>query len=248
MVEKEYKMDLHIHTREDITHKTLKYSLRDVIKKAFDNNYKILGFTFHDSTIRHDVEKYFKKGLLLVPGIELTIDNRHILLYSKKFNKYGRSYNYYRNFDKLEKIKDDSLLIGAPHPFYPANYSLRKKTEEYKNLFDFIEWSSVYTNAINFPNKRANIFAKRYDKALLGNSDLHDITYFGYTFTFTDITFEDNWRKTLIKLFEDIRKGYKKYNLSKIGTKPFGMSYFIKFSSKAFTHIVSPKRRKTHAH
>ena len=139
MVEKEYKMDLHIHTREDITHKTLKYSLRDVIKKAFDNNYKILGFTFHDSTIRHDVEKYFKKGLLLVPGIELTIDNRHILLYSKKFNKYGRSYNYYRNFDKLEKIKDDSLLIGAPHPFYPANYSLRKKTEEYKNYIRFLE-------------------------------------------------------------------------------------------------------------
>ena len=52
-------------------------------------------------------------------------------------------------------------------------------------MFDAVEWSYFWTRGANF-NGRAASWARRHGKAIVGNSDLHDLRQLGRTYSLVD--------------------------------------------------------------
>ena len=173
------KADFHLHAREDKQDR-IQYSAKDLIKLAAKQKFSVLSFTFHDKLFYpRDLINFAKKrNIILIPGTELTIHGRHVLVNGiKKFPKI-------KELSDLENLKDEAI-ITAPHPFFPTSTALREQLPLNINLFNNIEYTARYNNLVNF-NKKAASFAEQYQKPLLGNSDCHHLTYFGYTFTQVD--------------------------------------------------------------
>jgi hypothetical protein len=59
-----------------------------------------------------------ERGILLIPGIEVPIDGRHVLVLNPP------SYGVYSDFSSLSKLKCPESLIIAPHPYFPGTTSL----------------------------------------------------------------------------------------------------------------------------
>jgi hypothetical protein len=52
-------------------------------------------------------------------------------------------------------------------------------------VFDAVEWTYFWTRGVNF-NARAARWARRHGKAIVGNSDLHDLRQLGRTYSLVD--------------------------------------------------------------
>ena len=194
------KADFHLHAGEDKEDR-IRYSAKDLVRLASKKGYEILSFTFHNQFFYtkeiRDFAKY--KNILLIPGTELTIEKKHVLV-----NGINELPNI-KNLQDLEKIKD--YVITAPHPFFPSRNALGNLAEKYIKLFDNVEFTARYHPIINF-NKRAIKLAKKYNKPLLGNSDAHSFNYFGYTHTLVDCN------KTVDSVLDALKK--KKFSCQKI--------------------------------
>jgi len=174
------KSQLHIHAKEDYKDH-IEYSAKKLIDRASSLNFEVLSFTFHDSLFyNEEIKNYAKeKGILLIPGIEKKIEGSHVLILGlEKLPEI-------RNLKDLEKIKDKALII-APHPFYPRHYSLGKKLVNNIDLFHAIEFSFFYPKHFNLPNNKAKTMAKKYNKPLIGTSDVHDLRVLDCTYTLVD--------------------------------------------------------------
>lgn len=208
------KAQLHIHSKED-KRDNLNYSAKELIDKAFKLKFDILSFTFHDSLFYpEEIKKYAKeKKILLLPGIEKTIEGNHVLIIGletlPEINKLS----------DLKKIHDSALII-APHPFYPKDYSLKKNLIKNINLFHGIEHSFFYKKFLNF-NKKAIETARKYNKPLVGTSDVHDMRFLDSTYSLIDSK----------KNKEEIIKAIKN-NKIKMVTKPISLKsmFFLPFS------------------
>ena len=88
----------------------------------------------------------------------------------------------------------------APHPFFPASYSLRGRLLEEIDLFEAIELSHFYTRRIDF-NRPAIRLAKETGLPLVGTSDSHVIRQFGTTFSLIES------EPTVASVLQAIRKG-----------------------------------------
>jgi len=170
------KADFHLHTKED-KEDNIAHSAKELIKLAAKQKFSVLSFTFHNYLFYpKDLSQFAKKhNITLIPGAELTIAGKHVLVHGiKTLPKITRLHD-------LEEIKDHTI-ITAPHPFFPTVNALGNQLIEHINLFDNIEYTARYNHLINF-NRKAVSIAKKYSKPLLGNSDCHHLNYFGYTFT-----------------------------------------------------------------
>jgi len=189
------KADLHLHTREGDAF--IAYDARGLIDRAAALGYRVLSITNHDTlTFSRDLERYAgDRGVLLVPGVEATIEGRHVLIHNLDVAP-----ERLRTFADLRKLRAPEWLVVAPHPFFPASYALGDRLLEHLDLFDAIELSHFYTRRLNF-NDRAVRLAATAGLPLLGTSDAHLVRQLGTTYSLVQA------RPTLASVLDAIRAG-----------------------------------------
>lgn len=188
------KADLHLHTRE--RDEFIAYDARALIDRATASGFQVLSITNHDTvTMSADLQGYAReRGILLIPGVEATIEGRHVLLYNVDV-----PLERVRTFADLRRLRRPEWLVMAPHPFFPA-HSLRERLVEEIDLFDAVEFSHFYTRGIDF-NPPAVRLAMETGLPLVGTSDSHFVRQFGTTYSLIE------GEPTVASVLEAIRKG-----------------------------------------
>ena len=161
------------------------HTATDLIDRAANLDFDALAITLHDAQLndRRVFDYARDRGITLVPGIERTIEGRHVLL----LNFPSAAAESVCTFEDLARLraKHGGGIVIAPHPFFPDRSCLRSRLAAHAELFDAVEWSYFWTRGIDF-NTRAERWAREHGKALVGNSDLHDLRQFGRTFSLVD--------------------------------------------------------------
>jgi predicted metal-dependent phosphoesterase TrpH len=171
------KADLHLHTAEDPLDR-VRYTARELIAKAATKGFEVLSITNHHRiTFDQDLFKYARdQGILLIPGVELTIRRRHVLVINPPPNRKCS------DFFSLSRLRRPETLIIAPHPFFPGTYSLNRYLSRNLHLFDALEYCHFYSRMINFNQKTVEV-ARTHGYPLIGNSDAHFLSQLGATYS-----------------------------------------------------------------
>lgn len=173
------KVDLHLHTADDPVD-VIPHTGRDLVDRAAALEFSALAITLHDRQMcgRSLADYARERGIVLIPGIERTIEGRHVLLLN-----FTSDAEYVRTFADVARLKRKSNgVVIAPHPFFPDASCLGDLMNAHADLFDAVEWSYFWRPEINF-NGRAERWARERGKAVVGNSDLHDLRQLGRTFS-----------------------------------------------------------------
>lgn len=176
------KVELHSHTADDPLDR-IPYSTKDLIDRAAALGYDALAVTLHDRQLDvRPLESYaMARGIVLIPGIERTVQGRHVLLLN-----FEHGAEEVQTFEDLRRLKQQgSGLVVAPHPFFPAGMSLLGCMNQYPDLFDAVECNAMYTSMLNF-NTLAERWAKRHGKPMVGNGDVHRFEQMGSTYSLVD--------------------------------------------------------------
>ena len=178
------KVELHAHSSLDpldgIPHTT-----RELIDYAAGLGYHALSVTCHNHYFdpEHDSEYARARGIVLLAGVERTIGRAHLLLIN--FPPECQAVNSFDDAVALKKAFPRGLVI-APHPVYPTPSAMGlARMNQYRDLFDAVEVSSLYTRQFNF-NVGAIEWARANGKPLVGNSDVHSLAQLGSTYTLVD--------------------------------------------------------------
>ncbi len=171
------KADLHLHTAEDPLDR-VRYTAKELISKAADERFDVISITnHHQITFNQDLLSYAQqRGIFLIPGIEMTIRRRHVLVLNPPPHKTCS------DFPSLSKLRRPETLIIAPHPYFPGTYSLNGYLLKHLNLFDALEYCHFYSPMINF-NQRALEVCQSFGFPLIGNSDAHFLSQLGTTYS-----------------------------------------------------------------
>jgi predicted metal-dependent phosphoesterase TrpH len=176
------KVELHTHTADDpadrIGHTTL-----ELIDQATARGFDALAVTLHNRQL--DLAPYQsyaeERGLVLIPGIERTIEGKHVLLLN-----FSSAAERVQSFEDLSRLRAaEPGLVIAPHPFFPGSTCLRDLLDRHETLFDAVEWNGMFTAAINF-NVRAEAWARAHGKPLVGNGDVHCLAQLGTTYSLVE--------------------------------------------------------------
>ncbi|MFT4303118.1 MAG: PHP domain-containing protein [Candidatus Woesearchaeota archaeon] len=177
------KADLHLHAKED-KQDNINYTAKELIDKAAELKYNVLSFTFHRKFFwKKELYDYAKnKGITLIPGAELSIEKRDVLVYNLSKND-----DKIKTFEELRKLKkkNKNLFVIAPHPYFKLKYCLEDELEKNIDIFDAIEFCWFYTKTFNM-NKKAIKIAKKYKLPLIATSDNHLLWNFGKNYTLID--------------------------------------------------------------
>jgi predicted metal-dependent phosphoesterase TrpH len=177
------KVVFDLHTGEDPVDR-IPYTALDLVERAGRLGFNALAITLHDSQFADPSVTAFarERGITLVPGIERTVGGRHVLL----LNFPAAATESVRTLDDVARLKrrGDGLVI-APHPFFPDRSCLGTLLDRHADLVDAVEWSYFWTRGVNF-NARAARWARAHGKAVVGNSDLHDLRQLGRTYSLVD--------------------------------------------------------------
>ena len=228
---KPLKADLHLHTAEDPLDR-VRYTAKEIISKAADEDFDVLSITNHQ-TMTFSSELFFyaqERGILLIPGVEVTVRRRHILLLNPPLGKPCS------DFSHLSKLRRPETLIVAPHPYFPSVYSLNGCLLKHRHLFDALEYSHFYTPRINF-NQKAMEVAQSHGFPLIGNSDAHFLSQFGTTYSLIDA------QKNIESIFAAIRA--KRVAVVTRALTPLEMGSIARrfIRMKFQTRIVRPRHR-----
>ncbi len=177
------KADLHIHTGDDPVD-YVAYTNKELIDHAAGLGVEVLSITNHDfMSHREELGDYAAgRGIVLIPGVEATIENRHVLLYN--FDYWADPPKTFADLYRLRRANPDMLII-APHPFFPFQFCLQGKLFDHLDLFDGIEYSHFYMKQMNFNHKAAKL-ARQSGRALVGTSDAHFMRQMGTTYSYID--------------------------------------------------------------
>jgi len=180
------KIDLHCHTSFDLIEEKVcgRKGLihpKELIDAAIAKKFDAISITHHGILFHNEpIERYAKsKGLLLIPGVESYIDQKHILLIN-----FSSIKNIHR-YEDLCRAKNDSGLIVAPHPFYMTAQCIGRNLIRHIDCFDAIESSHFYFSIFN-PNKKAQRVARHFNLPVIGNSDTHLKFQFGTTYSLVE--------------------------------------------------------------
>jgi predicted metal-dependent phosphoesterase TrpH len=171
------KVDLHLHTAED-PEDDIVHDAQTLVERARDLGFDALAITLHNRQLADArLFDYAEDlGITLIPGIERSIEGRHVLLIN-----FPPAVENVTSFADLAALKSRTHgIVIAPHPFFPHPSSLLDRMTANADLFDAVEWSYFWTRGINF-NAKAATWAASHGKPLVGNSDLHDMRQFGRT-------------------------------------------------------------------
>ena len=209
------KVELHAHTdRDPLDH--IRHSTRDLIDHAAALGYDALAVTLHNRYFDPaDEEAYAReRGIVLIPGIEKSIHHRHVLLLN-----FPPSCEQVHEFEDIAALKRSAGgLVIAPHPFYPIPSALGDHLERHADVVDAVEVNSMYTRLVNF-NTRALAWARRRQKPLVGNTDLHLLDQMGTTYTMVDA------EANSASICEAIRAGRAEVRTSPLSTARAGWIY-----------------------
>jgi predicted metal-dependent phosphoesterase TrpH len=177
------KADLHIHTGDDPSD-LIPYSTFELIDRAAELRFDVLAVTLHDRQLELAGYRAYAaaRGIVLVGGIERTMNGRHVLLLN--FSRAAEAVAGYDDLARLKREEPDGLVI-APHPFFPAGSALRGELVRHADLFDAVEHNAMFTRLVNF-NLLAARWARRHGKPMVGNGDVHRLEMLGTTYSLID--------------------------------------------------------------
>jgi predicted metal-dependent phosphoesterase TrpH len=176
------KVELHSHSSADPCDR-IPHSTRDLIDRAAQLGYHALAITLHERQL--DLGPYVgyaaERGITLIPGIERSIQGKHVLLLN--FRSGGEGVH---SFDDLARLRQrERGLVVAPHPFFPDRSCLHGLIDRHAALFDAVEYNAMFTRAINF-NERAVRWANERGKPVVGNGDVHRLRQLGTTYSLVE--------------------------------------------------------------
>ncbi len=194
------KCDFHTHAiRSSVD--TVGHTTEALINRAAELGFEVLAITDHDRLTWSPALRDYsaQKGILLIPGIELTVEGKHLL-----FLNYGeRPENYRDSFRSLKKLAQEKRpegLIVAPHPFFPMTRALNGSFSLVCSALDAVEFHRFYTPHLNW-NLQAVREAKEWGLPLIGNSDCHRLFELGTTYSLVQAS------KTVEGVVAAIRQG-----------------------------------------
>jgi len=176
------KVELHSHTSDDPVDR-IPYSSHELIDRAAALGYDALAITLHDRQldVRPLAPYAAERGIVLIPGIERTIEGRHVLLLN-----FSRAAEDVRSFVDLARLKRlEQGLVVAPHPYFPAAHSLFGRLTRHADLFDAVEYNAMYTASLNF-NIPAVRWARAHGTPMVGNGDVHRFAQLGATYSLVE--------------------------------------------------------------
>jgi predicted metal-dependent phosphoesterase TrpH len=177
------KVELHAHTADDPIDR-IPHSTHQLIDRAAELGFDALAVTLHDRQL--DIRPFEgharERGVTLIPGIERTIEGKHVLLLN-----FQRGTEDVRSFADLARLRQEGQpgLVIAPHPFFPHVACLRDLLERHAGLFDAVECNAMFTASLNF-NRPAIRWARRHGKPVVGNGDVHRLRQMGTCFSRVD--------------------------------------------------------------
>ena len=176
------KVELHAHTADDPVD-NISHSSRDLIDRAAALGYDALAITLHDRQLDPAALAPYAadRGIVLIPGIERTIDGRHVLLLN-----FSRAAEQVESFDDVRRLKArEGGLVVAPHPFFPSRSCLRGLMNRHADLFDAVERNAMFTRGLDF-NARGERWALAHGKPIVGNCDVHRLYQLGTCYSLVD--------------------------------------------------------------
>ena len=176
------KVELHSHSSDD-PHDRIPYSTHELIDRAAELGYQALAVTLHDRQldIRPFEEYARERRVVLIPGIERTIEGKHVLLLN-----FRRGAEGVQSFEDLARLRQrEPGLVIAPHPFFPHPSCLRGRLDQHARLFDAVEWNAMFTASVNF-NRAGDRWARKHGKPMVGNGDVHRLRQLGTTYSLVD--------------------------------------------------------------
>lgn len=176
------KVELHAHTEDDPADR-IAHTTRQLVDHAASLGYGALAVTLHNRYFDPAPHAAYarERGLVLLRGIERSIRGRHILLIN-----FPPECADVRTYDDIAALKRRcNGLVVAPHAFYPTPSALRRDMDRQVALMDAVEINAMYVRGFDF-NRRAIAWAKRHQKPLVGNTDLHLLDQMGTTYSLVD--------------------------------------------------------------
>ena len=192
------KVDLHTHSGDDPQDR-IPYSSRALIDRAAALGFDVLAITNHNalSHTRDLAAHAAARGILLLPGTELTCEGCHVLVLNPGFPV---SPNLSYKLSDLRRLKSPDSLFIAPHPFFTIFQSLRDRLLPLVDVFDAVEFASYYNSLIDF-NRPAVRLARERGLPLVATSDSHTFRQFGRTYSLIEA------EKTRESIFAAVRAG-----------------------------------------
>ena len=177
------KVELHSHTSDDPVDR-IPHTTTELIDRAADLGYDALAMTLHDAQLDLSPwrEHALRRGLVLIPGIERTIDGRHVLLLN-----FSPRAAQVQSFDDVAALRrEERGLVIAPHAFFPTSSCLgRELMDRHADLFDAVERNAMFTREVDF-NRAAARWARAHGKPMVGNGDVHRLRQLGTTWSLVD--------------------------------------------------------------
>jgi hypothetical protein len=167
-------LDLHVHTSHSIDGSC---SVEEVVAAAKAKGLDGVAITDHNSIAGHpEVEKFSKGGFLVIPGVEVTSADGHIVgLGVSKLIPRDLSAN-----ETVERIREQGGIAIAAHPFA----LWRRPGLVRKAKFDAIE--VLNSRAFLLSNPLARRFAEQNKIPMVAGSDAHHRDEIGLAYTTVD--------------------------------------------------------------
>ncbi len=169
------KVELHTHTSDDPKDR-ISHTTPELIDRAASLGYDAVAVTLHERQL--DLTPFrahaADRGVVLIPGIERSIEGRHVLLLNFSSDTEGLD-----TFEELARLKRrERGLVIAPHPFFPGPWCLGECLNAHPDLFDAVERNAMFTGLVDF-NVQAEEWARRRGKPIVGNGDVHRLGQLG---------------------------------------------------------------------
>lgn len=177
------KVELHTHTSDDPVD-PIPYSTPELIQRAADFGYGALAITLHDHQL--DIRRFEsfarERGVVLIPGVERTVEGKHVLLLN-----FRRGTDQVTTFGDLARLRRrEPGLVVAPHPYFPSSCALGSRLDQHADLFDAVERNAMYFRGVDF-NRHAERWAAVHGKPIVGNGDVHRLAQLGSTYSLVDV-------------------------------------------------------------
>jgi len=230
-----WKCDFHLHTAED-PFDAVDHTAVELVERAAALGYDAIAITLHQASpsLAAAQARAADLGLLLIPGIEWSVGDRHLL-------GLGLPEPVSEPVDQIDAVRElrrewgERMLVIAPHPFYVVAHSMNGLFHQWVDCFDAVKITRLQTRWVsrNGPALRA---ARHYRLPVVANSDTHALRHFGRHYTL--VHGEDTL--TQESLFHAIRAGKTEPVCPPLSLVEFARELFEIF----FVHAVRKRLRR----
>jgi predicted metal-dependent phosphoesterase TrpH len=238
------KANLHLHTSEDPEDGSfIPYSAKEAVSYAASHGFSVLAFTLHNRFYyTEELQAHAAShGVLLVPGIEKTIEGRHVLILN--VTAAAEALETFSDLEQYRRANPEALTIAA-HPYFYGAISVKEHLDRRPELFDALEQSWFYKGIFN-RNKKGARAAMKYQKPFIATSDTHVLSRIENSFALIEAP-----EKTLSAVLSAIRAGSFK-NVSRPASLAECLSQIwmtIKHPGGLFAHPSVERASSAEAH